>query len=223
MIARDALQQLLDERHSCRGFRPEQVPQADVDCIFTMANRAPSWCNAQPWQVAYTRGEATEAFRETLYRHARENDPDPDIPGPIRYSGAHDERRRAAGYALYASLGIERTDRRRRDDQAMENFRFFGAPHVAVVSVSKELGPYGVMDCGGFVTALVLAAQSLGVATVVQGAIAQHSPLVRSFLDIPEDQSVVCGIAFGYADRSHPANNFRTDRAPLPEVLRTIA
>jgi hypothetical protein len=30
---------------------------------------------------------------------------------------------------------------------------------------------------------------------------------------------VVVGISFGYADRAHPVNAFRTSRAPLDDVV----
>jgi len=36
---------------------------------------------------------------------------------------------------------------------------------------------------------------------------------------MPPERHVVCGISFGLADRDHPANSFRTDRAALSEVL----
>jgi hypothetical protein len=33
---------------------------------------------------------------------------------------------------------------------------------------------------------------------------------------------VICGIAFGYEDPQHPANGFRTDRAPLEDTVRWL-
>ena len=47
----DTLRGLLDARHSCRGFRPEPVGREAIERIVMAAGRAPSWCNAQPWQV----------------------------------------------------------------------------------------------------------------------------------------------------------------------------
>jgi nitroreductase len=45
------------------------------------------------------------------------------------------------------------------------------------------------------------------------------SDIVRETLDIPEDRDVLCAISFGYSDAAHAANQFRTERAPLDEVL----
>ena len=59
--------------------------------------------------------------------------------------------------------------------QALENFNFFGAPHVAIITTDEALGVYGAVDCGGYVTSFMLAAQALGVATVPQAALAFHA------------------------------------------------
>jgi hypothetical protein len=55
----DGLTTLLGERHSCRGFLPRAVPKETITRILGMAQRTPSWCNSQPWQVIVTSGAAT--------------------------------------------------------------------------------------------------------------------------------------------------------------------
>ncbi len=37
------------------------------------------------------------------------------------------------------------------------------------------------------------------------------------FLKLPADHMLFCGVALGYGDRAHPANSFRSHRAPLEE------
>jgi nitroreductase len=102
----------------------------------------------------------------------------------------------------------------------MENFRFFGAPHVALITSPAELGAYGAVDCGGYVSVFLLAAQSLGLAAIPQAALAGYSPWLRAYFSLPQGRHVVCGISFGYADADHPANTFRTERAPLDQVVQ---
>lgn len=102
----------------------------------------------------------------------------------------------------------------------MENFRFFGAPHVAVLTSEAELGPYGLVDCGGFLTALTLAAAARDVATIPQAALASYAPFLHRFFDLAETRTVICVISLGRADDAHPANSFRTTRAGLDEALR---
>ena len=218
--AATTLEQILDDRYSCRGFTPRPVPEADIERILQMAQRTASWCNSQAWQVELVTGEATAAFGKHLTDHVLANEMRSDFPAPERYDGVYGERRRASGYGLYSALGIERTDKDARLTQMLENYRFFGAPHVAVITSDAGLGTYGAVDCGGYVATFLAAATSLGVATCAQAALALYSDGVRDFLDLSEDRLVVCGIAFGYADADHPANTFRAGRADLQDVVR---
>jgi nitroreductase len=41
--------------------------------------------------------------------------------------------------------------------------------------------------------------------------------MLHEMLEIPEDRLILCAISFGYADKDHPANGFRTSRAGLEE------
>ena len=97
--------------------------------------------------------------------------------------------------------------------------KLFGAPQVAIVSTPKELGAYGALDCGAFVTAFTLAAQGHGVATIPQAAIAGMCSLVRQELGISQERDILCAISFGYEDKDHPANQFRTTRAKVEDVI----
>ena len=214
------LERILDERHSCRGFTSEPVPEETIEQILRMAQRTASWCNSQAWQVDLVTGDATAAFSTHLTEHVLANDMRSDFPAPERYDGVYGDRRRASGYGLYTALGIERSDQEARMRQMLENYRFFGAPHVAIITSDAGLGTYGAVDCGGYVSTFLAAATSLGVATCAQAAIALYSDAVREHLSIPEDRLIVCGIAFGYADENHPANTFRTERADLGDVVR---
>ncbi|NOD34601.1 MULTISPECIES: nitroreductase [unclassified Ruegeria] len=207
------LNTLLRDRHSCRAFLPDPVPRAQIEQIVASASRVPSWCNAQPWQLAITSADETDTFREAMQNEAVSGTPAPDLPFPTSYSGVYQDRRRACGWALYEAVGVERGDRAGSAQQMMQNFSLFGAPHCAILSSPAELGPYGAMDCGGFVTAFTLAAQALGVATIPQAALATYGPFLHRYFQIPEDRLILCAISFGFADPDHPANNFRTDRA----------
>ncbi|WP_182379415.1 nitroreductase [Nocardioides sp. WS12] len=208
----DALEDLLSSRYSCRGFLPQTVDGTDLRRLFTMAQRTASWCNSQAWQVELLSGDAVTALSERLLAHVPVAAEKPDIAGPERYEGVYQDRRRACGFELYNALGIARDDQTGRLMQMLENFRFFGAPHVAIITSPQALGTYGVMDCGGYVATLLAAAESLGVNAIAQAAIAMFGDVVRAEIGIPEDRSIVCAVSLGYADPEHPANAFRTVR-----------
>lgn len=215
MIPEDAntLQRLTSARFSCRGFRPDPVPKEVFARIFEIAQHTASWCNAQPWQVHVTRGDATERFRTLLLEPQREGEPGPDFDFPRAYEGVYQDRRRECGLALYQAVGVARGDREGGVRQTMENFRLFGAPHAAIVTCPEALGFYGALDCGAWVSQFMLAAHALGVASIAQAALALRPQRARDFFGLATDRRVVCGLSIGYADPQHPANGFRTSRA----------
>jgi nitroreductase len=212
------LQTLLDTRHSCRAFRSDPVPEEVIERIVMAAGRAPSWCNAQPWQVTVTRGAETDRFRAALLDAVAHDAPQPDLPWPESYPGAHGARRRECGLQLYEAVGIARSDRTARAEQSMQNYHLFGAPHVAIIHSEAALGPYGAMDTGGFVTAFMLAATALGVASIAQASVAAHAPMIRRHFGLSDARLILCAISFGLPDPDHPANRFRTRRAGLSEI-----
>ena len=208
----EMLDRLTSGRFSCRGFLPRPVPRRDIERVLLLAQRTASWCNAQPWQLVITSGDETERFRRRMLESLAEP-PVPDFPWPREYRDVYLQRRRECGFALYRSVGVARDDREGRARQERENFRLFGAPHVAIVTSPEALGIYGAIDCGAYVSNFMLAARSLGIASIAQASLASRAPLVREHLGLPPDRQVVCGISFGYADLEHPANRFRTARA----------
>jgi len=210
---------LLRARHSCRGYLPDQLPRETIAQIVEAAQRVPSWCNAQPWHLTIASGDETDRLRNYMERTAREQKINTDVEFPQGYNGVYEERRRECGRQLYDQVGVTKGDREGSARELMKNFRFFDAPHVAVITSDRALGPYGVLDVGGFVTGFCLAAEAAGVASIPQAAPAGFSDQLREFFNIPEERIVVCCISFGLRDEDHPANQFRTNRADLDEVV----
>jgi nitroreductase len=217
------LEELLGERYSCRAFRPDPVPRPTIERILKTAQRTASWCNSQPWQVVIASGEAKERFRKEIYAAVSSGAPqDGDFAFPREYRGVYLQRRRESGFQLYNTLGIARGDKMAYAKQALENYNFFGAPHVAIIHTDEALGIYGAIDCGAYVGNFMLAAQALGLGTIAQAALARQSGLIRRHFGLGDDRRVVCGISFGFADQGHKINSYRTSRAGVADTVTFV-
>jgi nitroreductase len=217
------LEDLLNERYSCRAFRPDPVPRPTIDRILTVAQRTASWCNSQPWQIVIASGEAKERFRKEIYAEAATGAAeDNDFAFPREYRGVYLARRRESGFQLYNTLGIPRGDKAAYAKQALENYNFFGAPHVAIIHTDEALGIYGAIDCGAYVGNFMLAAQALGLGSIAQAALARRSGLIRRHFKLGDDRRVVCGISFGFPETDHNINSYRTSRASLAEAITFV-
>ena len=200
------------------------VARATIEHILTAAQKHRVLVQQPALAVAIASGAATETFpRADLCAPPRAaSRTTGDFPFPREYRGVYLERRRESGFQLYNSLGIARGDKAGYAKQALENFNFFGAPHVAIIHTDEALGVYGAIDCGGYVTQL-----HAGGA----GARARHHPAGGAGASIPawsagisacDDRRVVCGISFGYADRAHKANSYRTSRASVADTVTFV-
>ena len=214
----EALERVLTDRRSCRGFLDEQVPRDVIERLLAAAQHTASWCNTQPWQVVITSGEATDQARRGA-QHAPTRASARTSSSPPAYTGVHAERRREVGWQLYEAVGVAKGDREASAREMLRNFEFFGAPHLAVISTPVELGTYGAVDCGLYVNSFLLAAEALGLATCAQAAVASRSPFLHEWFDIPDDRMIVCGIAFGHADPAHPSAQFMSQRAPITDSV----
>ena len=214
------LEEVIRSRYSCRKYLAKPVPRVTIEKILGLAQQTPSWCNTQPWQIVLLSGDAKDRFGERLYAQARSGaTPNPDFAYPMRYEGIYRERRKVCGVQLYQAVGIGREDKKAAAEQSLENFRFFGAPHVALITTEQDLGVYGAIDCGLYVSNFMLAAQNLGVSTIAQAALASYPDFIREYFKLPPSRKLVCGVSFGYADATHPINAYRTGRSRAEDVV----
>ncbi|MET0361396.1 MAG: nitroreductase [Sphingobium sp.] len=224
MLAVDQNAQVIDhlmqERRSIRGFLPTPVPQTLLDAIFATAQQAPSNCNVQPWVVHVVSGEAAERMRAALHDHAKGGaDATPDFPLTGAYPGDYRIRQVDAAKALFAATGVERHDVEARTDSFLRNFRFFDAPHAAFIFIPEWAGMREAADVGMYAQSLMLALTANGLASCAQGALSHHADVVHRQLGVGPDLKLLFGLAFGYPDPEHPANQARTTRLPLDKAI----
>ncbi len=206
------LERAWTERSSKRVFKPEPVPRAVLEQMFAAAQKAPSWCNVQPWRVAITEPPVTGELAATLQTAAKSGFPQPEIPFPLEYPSPYKENRIACGAALYTAMGVAREDKAGRYDAWLRNYALFDAPHVAVVSCDRRLGPYAYVDVGVWLGYVLTAATALGLDTCAMASVAAYPAPLRARLAIAETDVILFGLVIGHADEEAPANTCRTTR-----------
>jgi nitroreductase len=219
----EALDARWTERRSVRGFRPEPLPRADLERMFSAAQRAPSWCNVQPWRVAVTEPPVTGELAEAMQAAARSGFPAAEVPFPLDYPPPYQQRRVACGAALYQAMGVARDDKAGRYDAWLRNYAFFGAPHVAIVACDRRLGPYAYVDVGVWLGYVLTAAAALGIDTCPMASVAAYPAPLRQRLPLADTEVILFGLALGHADDGAAANRCRTGREPLGTSVPFVA
>jgi nitroreductase len=212
------LTQAIVARRSIRAFLDRPVERFLVEEILTLASRAPSGGNLQPWHVdvlagaplAELKSRALEAFAGATSADGMEFKV---YPAPLGEPWR--ARRHASGEALYESLGIPREDRPARLGQFARNFEAFGAPVLLLFSIDRIFDRPQWAHLGMFMQNVMLLATERGLATCPQEAWAAVHQIVAPFLELPDGRILYCGMALGYADEAHPVNGCVTGREPV--------
>ena len=209
-------------RHSVRAFSDRPVTREHVESLLERARQAPSGGNLQPWHVYVLGGERLDEFKALMASKLQQQ---PTGEGseydvyPPRLKEPYRTRRFRCGAALYESLGIAHEDKLARLRQFANNYGFFGAPVGLFFAIDRTMQEGQWSDLGMFIQTLMLLAVEEGLATCPQEAWAIWHRTVADFVDLPDHLMLFCGMALGYADRDHPVNGWRTERAPLDEFV----
>ena len=212
-------------RRSIRAFTSDPVPRQTVEEILTLAARAPSGGNLQPWRVYALLGEARDALVRRV-AEARKETPmgePPEYPVyPPKLAEPYRTRRFRCGEQMYALLGIPREDKGARLAQFARNWEFFGAPVGLIFTICRSMGQGQWTDLGMYMQNVMLLARERGLDTCAQEAWAVWHQILREVLSVPADQMIFCGMALGFADDAATVNSLNTERAPLEDFATVV-
>jgi len=215
----------VNQRRSIRAYKSDPVPDDVLRKIMELALRAPSGSNVQPWECFVVRGKKLDEIKQVNIEKATEL-PNFDFSMPFQYSEPYNTRRKGVLKGLMEIKGIQREDKEKRMQFNMDGNRIWDAPAVIYICTDASLYRQGenvnvwpLFDCGLLAENIMLlaTAHGLGTAALIQAAI--YPDDVRRILGIPESKLIMLGIAIGYPDLTAPINSFRSERAPMDEVV----
>lgn len=211
--------EIVTARRSLRAFLPKAVDEKTLESIFSVAQRAPSNCNTQPWVTHVVSGAKLAKLRSEMPDRFMSGNFTMDFPYEGVYEGVYKERQYGAAQALYDAVGIKREEKDKRHEQFMRNFTFFDAPHVAFLFLPEPFGLREAADLGMYAQTLMLTFTAHGLGSCPQTALSFQADYVREELDIAASNKLIFGMSFGYPDPDAPANACETDRATVDDAV----
>ena len=200
-------------RRSTRLFlRDKPVPRELLDEALSLAMRAPSNSNVQPWRVFIASGPRRDRLVEALLEEASV-----ELPVTTGIPENYLPLRQELGALVYGAMGIARQDKQARLLAQLRNWEFFRAPVGAVVCMHRDLGLVDALGVGMFLQTFVLALTERGLGSCVQVSIAAYPEILRAHLGIPDELTVLCGMSIGYPDPAFPGNSLAVPRNPVEE------
>jgi nitroreductase len=212
-------------RRSIRAFLPTPVAREDIEAILAVSARAPSGTNIQPWKVTVLTGAAKQRLSDAIMavfqdKIAASAHTEEYAYYPRQWTSPFIERRRKVGWDLYALLGLTREDKAGMAAQHGRNYRFFDAPVGLIFTIDRVLEQGSWLDYGMFLQNIMVAARGRGLDTCPQAAFTQFHRIIAEQLKLRGNETVVCGMALGYADPAKIENSLVTERAPLTDFVR---
>ena len=215
-----AIETAIASRRSIRAFLPDPVPRELIERILSVAARAPSGTNTQPWKVYVLTGEKKRelsrlivaAYDDPVERatHTEEYD-----YYPTEWRSPFLDRRRKVGWDLYGLLGIAKTDKARMHAQHARNYEFFGAPVGLMFTIDRVMQTGSWLDYGMFLQSIMVGARAHGLHTCPQAAFTQFHRIIVPFIGAPPNEQLVCGMSLGHADFDAIENALLTEREPV--------
>jgi nitroreductase len=209
--------QAIEERRSTRAFLDDPVERKTIETLLSLATRAPSAINLQPWEFVVVSGIEKKRLSNLLVKRMKERKiscgPGAKKPLPEHFL----ERQRGLLRNILPHLP---------SDANFELFinegscNFYGAPTAIILTLDSAFSSARLTDIGIVVGYLVLAAHAMGLATCPIGLIAAFDDEIKEELNIPEQKQVVIGIGVGYRDDASPVNEARSERVPISDVVK---
>lgn len=224
MIDAASVDAAITSRMSARAFLQTPVERAAIEHMLTVASRAPSGTNTQPWKVYVLQGASRDSLVEKCCaaHDALRTDPSQAEQYreeydyyPTQWVSPYIDRRRENGWGLYGLLGIGKGDKDRMHAQHQRNFRFFDAPVGLMFTIDRVMGRGSLIDYGMFLQNIMVAARAQGLHTCPQAAWNGFAKIILPHIGASASEMLVCGMALGHADPDDIVNGFHTPREPV--------
>ncbi|MEN9384465.1 MAG: hypothetical protein RL323_1608 [Pseudomonadota bacterium] len=211
-------------RMSVRAFLPKPVPKDLIAHLLSVASRAPSGTNTQPWKVYVLQGAARDNLVQKVCAAQDAVRDNPALAGeyvdsydyyPEKWVSPFIDRRRENGWGLYGLLGITKGDKDKMYAQHQRNFKLFDAPVGIMLTIDRVMGRGSLVDAGMFLQNIMVAARAHGLDTCPQAAWNTYAKIIMPLIGAPDNEMLVCGMALGYADPADKVNTFITPREPV--------
>ena len=163
---------LMRSRRSVRSYRPDPIPEEQIDKIIEAGCLAPSSHNSQPWRFV------------VITDRAKINRMSLSVQGYLEENAETEERRK-------------KLDERFADGN---DGVFYGAPCVILVCTEKDTSEYAPMDCGMAGQNMALYARDQGIGSCFIGYARHCSREALVEAGMPENMDLQFGMTFGYSD-----------------------
>ncbi|MDH5719509.1 MAG: nitroreductase [Spirochaetia bacterium] len=215
------VKECIETRKSIRSFKSDPVSKELIFEAIKTAQRAASYKNSQPWEVAVVAGKKKDEISAKLLELLSENKPiAPDIEKASYWPKEIQDRIDENLKERNEFFGLSSNEPDSFIKSKRSNYKFFNAPCVLFFYQDALLNEWSIFDMGSFIQTLMYALWNSGIGSVPQAYLIDYSKEVKKILEIPEGKRLILGLSIGYPDTENKRNQFKTSRANIEEIVR---
>ncbi|MCJ7517426.1 MAG: nitroreductase, partial [Methanomassiliicoccales archaeon] len=176
--------------------------------------------NLQPWEFIVVVGEEKDRLSRRLIKAYREKQISCG-PGTVKPLPKTIAKRGAKTLELMNPFFEEMEV---NSDQFINegSCNFYGAPVAILICQDDSFSKARLVDIGLTLGYFILTAHDFGLGTCPIGLITAYEDEIKDLLNIPENKTVVIGVALGFPDWESPINRFKSSREDLEKVVKWI-
>ena len=207
---------ILKQRISKRDFSERIIPLNLLKEIVEAAQLAPSWENTQPWKAYLAVGKSLQELKKSHKRRVEDGEKSwTEVTPPLKWAAYPQQNIDTWMAGIKADIG----------EAGMEKFiisqaDLFKAAAIVYITIPKESSHYSAYDAGAFGYGLLLAAAERGISGIPAYEFIRFPKEVREVFEIPEDESLFMGVAFGYPAENSALNTIKANRNPIEDILQ---
>ena len=212
------LSEVMNERRSVRSFVSDPVSDETITEILDEARWAPSWANAQGWDVFVLRGEALARYKSMMAEKlTAEAAPDPDLPMTQRDQWPEHILARMMYRRVTPGAASQAPPPRTGLAEA------YGAPCMLLFAVDERLAAeYACFDLGLLVENVCLAAHDRGLGTCIMAMAVRYGSALHGLVPQAKGHRFVVGVALGKPDPESALNHTERQRTSLGDIVKFV-
>lgn len=212
-------EKVVKARHSVREFSAETVKKADIREIVELAQRSPSWVNSQPWKVYVATGKTLENIKSAYQQKDEQGETaQPDFPVKHRDDWSTETQANMKQWRHDIVHHFENFDEAHAKMTNASN-HLNHAPVILFITIPKGSSLWSVFDAGAFGQTIMLAAKDKGLDTIPNYNSVRFPDVLRTELEIPDDETIAVGISLGYPQFA-TINTYQSTRVPVDDILK---
>ncbi|TPR41884.1 hypothetical protein DY123_04960 [Apilactobacillus micheneri] len=208
-------------RKSIRKFDGKSIDNDTIKEIIRIAQKAPSWVNAQTVRINVAKDKTLDKIKKDHY----DLNTNPNVHGnpiiPFREMDKWDDVSQK-NMQHWLSNNQKQVGSEWGNLVSENSNHLYNASAVVYLSLPNNYSEWSLIDLGLLAQSIMLAAYEMGIDSLPSYEFVKYPKKLSDNLSLDDHEKVIFGIGLGYRDDNDSINNIKSDRMNTNDVLSIL-